>query len=181
MESSCNPLGFSGGVSFSEHVTPIHPVHSQERVLTLADLLTQRYNDVPKVIVLIYSKQFWLGCKILVRFMQLLWWTPNLSRLTCPPNLFRYVLCTQRGQEVNKPVHPSQTGVLSPKWFHHLLTLKLHQTRLSFFLLSIKKDILKNVSNQTVAGSYQLTWGGESANVILKLLLLFQLLCTILQ
>lgn len=64
MESSCNPLGFGGGVSFSEHVTPLH---RQEKVLTLADQLTQRYDDVPdglaSIIVIIYCKQVCLGCK----------------------------------------------------------------------------------------------------------------------
>lgn len=40
---------------------------SQERVLTLADQLTQRYDDVPdgpaSIIVIIYCKQVCLGCK----------------------------------------------------------------------------------------------------------------------
>ncbi len=45
--------------------------------------------------------------------------------------------------------------LFAQKWqfCHHLLTLKLFQTRMSFFLpLSTKENILKNVGNQIVDG-----------------------------
>ncbi len=47
-------------------------------------------------------------------------------------------------------VHPKMKIVLS-------LTLKMFQTCMSFFLLLSTKDILKNVGNQTVAGSHWLS------------------------
>jgi len=47
-------------------------------------------------------------------------------------------------------------GIVHPHKLCHLLTLKLFQTCLNrFLLLSTNKDILKNVSNQTVDGLWK--------------------------
>lgn len=92
------PLGVWWRGQFLRACDSYSPSSQSGKVLTLADQLTQRHNDVPEVLSLSTANRFDWAVNIPARFMQLLWWTPNLSRLTCPLTCLG-MFCVPKGRD----------------------------------------------------------------------------------